>query len=1143
MSGAELGRVELGGIDLGASLTPLDARRMGLRTGNTLTGTGDVVLAAGHNLTLGAADNVHSEDHGMQVTTTGAQRSGLHGMFGVSKAGQAGTETDTTPSGSLVGSTDGSVTLSAGQDVRISASDVLSQSGTAIVGQNVTIEAGVGTADSHQSQELHTGGIVGGLTGGAASAAEQVWASGQRAGQVKDKRLAALYAAQAGYAVSDAYQGISNGVAGAQGQAVQGNQNEDGSASASGAQGAANASGISLRIGIGASSAAAHSDSHDDIAYASHIQSAGDVTIAATGGDLNLIGSQVSGDNVTLAAAHDLNLLSQTEQHTQKESSANASGEVGLSIGSTTGIYVSVAGGKGRAHGNGQTHATSDVQARDTLHLASGNDTTVQGAQARGNTVLADIGGNLGIASEQDTDDYASTNVQAGITLVYGFSGSGVGVSGNLAYGQMDSDYASVTQVSGLAAGSGGYHLDVGGNTSLTGGVIASTADPQNNHLSTGTLTYSDIANKAHYDAFSVSIGGGYGTGAMSGGSFTMGGSIPQDHSSHSTTQAGIAQGTIEVRNGPADLSGLDRNPDIDAKGLKSIFDQEKVQERQEMGQVAGQIAFTAVKGVVASRRDKAQQSLTAANENYQAAVTDADRAIYKQQVEQAQADLKAWGDGGVNKVALQALAGAFQASMGGGDALSSAVGVVADEAFLTRLGSMLNNHGVDADSGAHEAAMGLASTGLGWLAGSVTGSSGSGAAGALTAQQYGYFDYRDGRRQAMGWQAQALKNAAGGDENVRAAMTYLIDKAMKAGANPADMATALANPEVAESLVGMALAESTSRSLYGGMSFDDLSDAQKLAVMERLGGSVTVGSTTVGTVTVGTATNADTGTPWPGDAAVGSTVSVAQTGQGAEGMRSQIGAAATLLIVNGERGVEKAVNWMGKDTATALAYVAMAAMGGPVKTAGSYFWEQSSLAQWLQQEKESQLIQPFAGMIGTYGFGAQTDEQQQGVYPASHAVASTGVNAVLSSMGILGTRQAAKGIVKDAEGFSKKVDAADRLVEGEAKGAGQALREVEVNSGSKGAWSKELNNPEPNTLYKVDGNKTYQTDSLGRVNRVESNLSLSKKDRNTYQQCAAGKCGAPGDEGGHLIASILNDNGVRFTYLGECVIKNGAQR
>jgi filamentous hemagglutinin len=100
------------------------------------------------------------------------------------------------------------------------------------------------------------------------------------------------------------------------------------------------------------------------------------------------------------------------------------------------------------------------------------------------------------------------------------------------------------------------------------------------------------------------------------------------------------------------------------------------------------------------------------------------------------------------------------------------------------------------------------------------------------------------------------------------------------------------------------------------------------------------------------------------------------------------------------------------------------------------------------------------------------------------------------------------------------------------ANGTDQALREVEVSSGSKGAWTKEINKPEPNTIYKVDGNKSYQTDSLGRVEKVESNLSLTKNDRNTYQQCVAGKCGVSGDEGGHLIASVFNGPGERLNLL-----------
>lgn len=89
-----------------------------------------------------------------------------------------------------------------------------------------------------------------------------------------------------------------------------------------------------------------------------------------------------------------------------------------------------------------------------------------------------------------------------------------------------------------------------------------------------------------------------------------------------------------------------------------------------------------------------------------------------------------------------------------------------------------------------------------------------------------------------------------------------------------------------------------------------------------------------------------------------------------------------------------------------------------------------------------------------------------------------------------------------------------------------ELLESVTTSSGGKGNWNKELNNPQPNTVYEVDGNKVYKTDSLARPSQVEATLSPNVKDRNGYQQCKAGKCGLVGDEGGHLIASIFNGPG-----------------
>jgi filamentous hemagglutinin len=118
------------------------------------------------------------------------------------------------------------------------------------------------------------------------------------------------------------------------------------------------------------------------------------------------------------------------------------------------------------------------MSASDTQPQISGNDTTIKGAQATGNTVLASIGGNLNLVSEQDTDDYASKQWQAGGMVMFGFGGGG-SVSASL--GKADNHYASVTQTSGIGAGDGGYQIVVGGNTDLKGAVIASTADASKN--------------------------------------------------------------------------------------------------------------------------------------------------------------------------------------------------------------------------------------------------------------------------------------------------------------------------------------------------------------------------------------------------------------------------------------------------------------------------------------------------------------------------------------------------------------------------------------------------------------------------------------------------------------------------------------
>ncbi|WDJ96367.1 hemagglutinin repeat-containing protein [Xanthomonas campestris pv. incanae] len=681
-----------------------------LSQGAQVASTGDVVLAAGNNITLDTVQNTHSEEHEKTV-----KKSGLYGgggfsvALGVTKKTDGLDVTEATNIGSLVGSTDGSVTMTAGNKVAITGSDVLSATSTTIVGKEVTIAAAENTVDTVQTSKQQSAGITLGLTGGAVDAAQAIYGAVKRGSEVEDDRLKAIYAAKAGYAVSDTVGSVGNGLKGYDGQAVAGNTTKTGAAAADGAQGAANAAGVSLRLGIGASSSSSKTTTHEETTGGSRILSNGDITIAATGGDLNVIGSKIAGENVALAAANNLNLLSNKETNTTKSENKNAGGEIGISVGAVTGYYLSVSAGKGSAKGNSDLRTESVMTANDTLTLVSGNDTTIQGAQAVGNKVLANVGGDLLIKSEQDTNEYKSKQQQASLTLATG-SGSG----GSYSQQKVNSSYTSVTEQSGIQAGNGGFDITVGGNTKLVGGAIASAADASLNRLSTDSLTVEDLQNKAEYKTSGVSVAGGTGSSMASvaiGAGLSMLGNASD--SSSSTTKSDIAAGSIQIRNGDASaLAGLDRSAtELQQSGLKEIFDQKKIDDQKELMGLAGAIGFRAAGDIASSMQQRAlSEYATAYNTND------------SQGMAEAQAKMDSWADGGVNKTLLHGLTGAAVAALGGGDVAGGALAAAGAEKAKLAMADYLRGKGVASDSETYRALMELGSAAFGGALGGIAG-------------------------------------------------------------------------------------------------------------------------------------------------------------------------------------------------------------------------------------------------------------------------------------------------------------------------------------------------------------------------------------------------------------------------------------
>ena len=220
-------------------------------------------------------------------------------------------------------------------------------------------------------------------------------------------------------------------------------------------------------------------------------------------------------------------------------------------------VNASASGAKAKADGADTSYTDTQIKAGnkagESVTLKSGGDTTLKGAVIAANTVKADIGGNLHIESLQDKSVYASKQASVGGSLTVG---AGVSGSVSASKSKVNSSFESVTEQSGIKTGDGGFQVDVKGNTDLKGAVIASTdraVEEGRNAFTTGTLTTSDIQNKADASAKSSGIAlssdmagqGKYGAAKAIVG--TALGSSKESGSSAGQTRSAVSGATVTI--------------------------------------------------------------------------------------------------------------------------------------------------------------------------------------------------------------------------------------------------------------------------------------------------------------------------------------------------------------------------------------------------------------------------------------------------------------------------------------------------------------------------------------------------------------------------------------------------------------------
>ena len=322
-------------------------------------------------------------------------------------------------------------------------------------------------------------------------------------------------------------------------------------------------------------------------------------------GNIVAIGETIRGKSVTVAASKDISLLAATNT-SEKQAAYDSKGwSIGANLsvngGGLLGLDANYNQGMERGNTFKTTHTGTVIQA-DQVNLHSGKDTTIAGSKVYGDSVTAEIGGNLAIKSLQDTETYRGKSKNAGFSV--STNGLQLGsVSAEYTNGTMKSDYASVTDQAGIYAGTGGFAIQSKGNTTLEGAVIGSKATADKNSLVTDSLTIKDIKNKAEYTSRNTGLSytsvSGFKNLSQAGKDavYNSLGLLPKllpdsSKSSESTTKSAIANGTIKTQSSNIDIDKISRDTESSLNKLDTIFDKKKVEERQALARLFAKDAF-----------------------------------------------------------------------------------------------------------------------------------------------------------------------------------------------------------------------------------------------------------------------------------------------------------------------------------------------------------------------------------------------------------------------------------------------------------------------------------------------------------------------------------------------------------------------
>ncbi|RDE81855.1 hypothetical protein DPV95_10260 [Haemophilus parainfluenzae] len=619
-------------------------------------------IQAGHDVDI-AADTNHFKNKRVETKkTSGVFTGGGIGITFGSKSEKHDYETEgwtQSDARSTLGSMNGNIRVSAGNHTNVLGTDMITPRTNQIdiEGASVKVEAGKDIIERKEGHEYKQSGVTIALSTPVTDMAQAAYNSVNRSQQVTNGKLKALYAVKAAEEATMAAQNVGK-VAETLDALRAGNMQNTGTTSSPS---------VKISLGYGSQKQTQSSESQS-ISHQKSTVSTGTFNVKARDEKLTFEGVDANAKLMALSGKKGIEIKGVKDEEHQHTKNKSAGGSVGVFVGTNgnsygIGIEGSVNVAKGKSNSESERWQNSHLQADKLITNSEEGGLNLDAANLKAKRWEADIQ-NLTVTSRQDTEKYESKQTSASASGSVA-QGSGGGASVSASYNKAKVDYAQVNEQAGIRVGEDGMDAHIHNHTQLNGAIIESDADASKNRFKTKSISTTDIENRSEIKTESASMGAGTGginpMQAISSALSLLGNT---NESARSTTQSAIS-GNIQIETEtPEKLTALSRDTK-NANQRVEKQDLQKVQERQEMAKVIGDISNNAINIATYNEREKINKlSLEKfkAEEKYGKASTQA-QEIGKQ-ITAIQNDIDGtYGIGSEKGMAIRAVTAALQAA------------------------------------------------------------------------------------------------------------------------------------------------------------------------------------------------------------------------------------------------------------------------------------------------------------------------------------------------------------------------------------------------------------------------------------------------------------------------------------------------